>query len=99
MISSKNYRIHYCIPDSPFDPSWMQAEDREGFSLTVTDAKDKLVSACLFPALAELEPKQFGENPLLADVLVNNKVFFPSLAEKRKFDPKNAIAKAVVLVG
>lgn len=47
MISPKDYRIHYCIPDSPFDPSWMQAKDIEGFSLRDTDAKDKLVSACL----------------------------------------------------
>ncbi|KAF1911302.1 hypothetical protein BDU57DRAFT_524348 [Ampelomyces quisqualis] len=99
MISPKDYRIHYCIPDSRFESLWMQAEDAEGLSLTDAEAKDKLVSACLFPALAELEPKKFGEKPVLAEVLVSNKVFFPSSVEKQNFDPNKIIAKAVVLVG
>lgn len=98
MISHNEYRIHYCRPGSLFDSSWMRAEDIDGFSLTDAEAQTMRVGVCLFPALAELEPKIFGDKPVLAELLVKSKVFFPSSAENQKFDPKKVIGKAVVLV-
>lgn len=96
MISPMDYRIHYCMPGTPFDPTWMQAEDDELFP--VGDAKGKVVRTCLFPALFEQDPEPFGTDPSVADILVSNKKLFPSHAEKKARDPKGVIAKAVVLV-
>jgi hypothetical protein len=96
MISPMDYRVHYCMPGIPFDPAWMHAEDAELFE--VKDPKGKMVLTCLFPALFEQEPQPFGTNPSVKEVLVSNKKFFPSYAEKKARDPKRVIAKAVVLV-
>jgi hypothetical protein len=98
MISPKDYRIHYCLPGSSFEPSWMRAEDLDGFPLTDTEAQNKRVRVCFFPALAELEPSEFNDKTVLAEVLVKDKLFFPNSVEKQSFDPKKVIAKAVVLV-
>ena len=96
MISPRDYRIHYCMPGSPYDPAWMEAEDAEGFP--VVDAQSRRVVTCLFPALTEQDPSPFGENPILDEILVVNKKFFPTFAEKQALDPKMVICKAVVLV-
>jgi hypothetical protein len=98
MINSNEYRIHYCMPGTTFDPTWMRAEDVEGLSLKDGEVQMKKVAACLFPALSQHDPAPFEEGPSLESVLVKNKKFFPSLAEKREFDPETVIAKAVVLV-
>jgi hypothetical protein len=98
MISPGEYRIHYCMPGSLFDPAWMQAEDVEGFPLTDTQARTKKVIICLFPALAEHKPSAFGENPALSDVLVMNKTFFPTWSEKQGLDTKKVLSKVVVLI-
>jgi hypothetical protein len=98
MINSNEYRIHYCMPSTTFDPTWMRAEDVEGLSLKDHEAQTKKVATCLFPALSQHDAAPFGEGPSLESVLVKNKEFFPSLAEKREFDPKTVIAKAVVLI-
>jgi hypothetical protein len=98
MINVNEYRIHYCMPGTPFDPTWMQAEHPEGYPLRDNEAETKKVAACLFPALSEHEPTLFDESPSLESVLVRNKKFFPTLAEKRAFDPKTVISKATVLI-
>jgi hypothetical protein len=98
MINDSDFRIRYCMPGIPFDPTWMQAEDAIGFPLTDAQAQSKKVVTCLFPALSEHEPSPFGEWPSLESVLVKNKKFFPTLAEKRAFDPKTVISKATVLI-
>jgi hypothetical protein len=104
MINDNEYRIHYCMPGTPFDPMWMQAEDTVGFPLTNAQAQAKTVASCLFPALSEHEPSPIGEWPSpdswpsLESVLVVNKKFFPTCAERRAFDPKTVISKATVLI-
>jgi hypothetical protein len=96
MISPMDYRVHFCMPGTPFDPTWMHAEDAELFE--VKAPKGKTVVTCLFPALFEQEPQPFGTNLSVNEILVSNKKFFPSYAEKKTRDPKRVVAKAVVLV-
>lgn len=81
-----------------FDPTWMQAEDNQQFSITDREAKGETISTCLFPALFEAEPVTWDAEPDLDDVLVINKRFLPTDKEKRELDLKKVISKAVVLV-
>ena len=96
LMSPNDYRIHYCRPGSRFDPAWMVAEDAEGDA--VPDAQSKRVATCFFPALVEQKPSPFAEQPALTNILVGNKTFFPTFAEKQSLDPKRVISKAIVLV-
>jgi hypothetical protein len=98
MISAAEFRIHYCMPGSSFNTTLMQAEDVDGFPVADTDAQGKVVVICLFPALITHNAPPFGVNPALVDVLVNNKTFFPTMAEKQALDTREVISKAVVLV-
>ena len=76
----------------------MQAEHAEGYPLRDDEVQTKKVATCLFPALTQHEPCPFGESPSVESVLVKNKPFFPSLAERRAFDPETVISKATVLI-
>jgi hypothetical protein len=98
MIDANDYRIHYCRPGTPFDSTWMQAEDTDGFRVADDKAQTKKVATCLFPALFQHEARPFGDHPILEELLVSNKTFFPTLAEKRRLDTQNVVAKAAVLV-
>ncbi|CAO2655818.1 Nn.00g046210.m01.CDS01 [Neocucurbitaria sp. VM-36] len=98
MISPKEYRIHFCLPATPFDPTWMTAEDAKGIPVNAAQAKGKTISTCLFPALVEQNPKGYEKRAEIADVLIENKKFFPTWQEKHGLDPKTVISKAVVLV-
>jgi hypothetical protein len=99
LLSPKDYRIHFCLPGTPFDPSWMKPEDVYGIPLKDFETAGKRVTTCLFPALVELEPAPFGENTTVEDLLVSNKRFFPTQQERKAFDPKTVVSKAFVLLG
>ncbi|KAH7396895.1 hypothetical protein DE146DRAFT_756583 [Phaeosphaeria sp. MPI-PUGE-AT-0046c] len=91
MIDRDEYRIHYCMPGARFDPSWMQAEDNEGFPVQDAKAEGQKVATCLFPALSRLEAPRLPEDPTLDtldSLLVVNKRFFPSFKEKQEFGPE-----------
>lgn len=98
MISPKEYRIHFCLPATPFDPTWMMAEDPQGFTVKDAEAKGKKIFICLSPALAEQQPNAFEQSAEIADALIKNKRFFPTWPEKHGFEPKSVVSKAVVLV-
>lgn len=98
MLSPKDYRIHFCLPGTPFDPTWMTAENDHGLTPTAADTKGKTIRVCLFPALVEQDSKAFGKDAVISDALVKNKNFFPTWQEKQALDPKSVISKAVVLV-
>jgi hypothetical protein len=98
MIARNDYRIHHCIPGSPFDSIWMKAEDVGGFELSDRDVQGKVVTTCLFPALFEQEPSPFAENLALTHILVANKNFYPDFKEKQGLDVNKVISKATVLV-
>ncbi|OAL06416.1 hypothetical protein IQ06DRAFT_323380 [Phaeosphaeriaceae sp. SRC1lsM3a] len=100
MIDRDEYRIHYCMPGTLFDPSWMKAEDNEGFPVQVAEAEGKQVVTCLFPALSRCEARPLPQDPTvdtLDSLLVANKRFFPSFKEKQAFDPQQVVAKAVAV--
>jgi hypothetical protein len=98
MISQHDYRLHYCKPTTPFDFSWMTPVDSEGFTLKEPQTQGKRVAACLFPAFVQQDPLPFEDSVTLTDLLVCNKNFFPTFAEKQAFDPKKVISKATVLL-
>lgn len=98
MISPKDYRIHFCLPGTQFDPTWMTAEDAKGFDIKGAEVTGKPILSCLFPALVEQNPKAFAKGAEIADALIKNKKFFPTWQEKQGLDPKTVVSKAVVLV-
>jgi hypothetical protein len=98
MISPKDYRVHFPFPGTDFDPTWMKAEEFDGFALDDQKASEKKVACCLFPALFEKDPQPFKQNVTVEEILTNNKAFFPSFEEKKALDPKRVIGKATVLV-
>jgi hypothetical protein len=100
LLRPKDYRVHFCLPGTLYDVSWMAAEDLFGIPLgKEAETKGKCVVMCLFPALAEIEAVPFGEHAEVEEVLISNKRFFPTAAEKRAFDPKTVVSKACVLLG
>ena len=50
MLNREEYRVHFCKAGSLFDPTWMQAEDVDGFSIAETQAQTMRLATCLFPA-------------------------------------------------
>ncbi|KAF1845330.1 uncharacterized protein K460DRAFT_430243 [Cucurbitaria berberidis CBS 394.84] len=98
MISPKEYRIHFCLPATLFDPTWMIAEDAEGYRCPSAKAKGKEILVCLFPALVEQNSRTFEAGAGISDALVKNKKFFPTWQEKRGLNPKCVISKAVVVI-
>jgi hypothetical protein len=100
LLSPKDYRVHFCLPGTPFDASWMVPEDVFGIPfLKENETNGKRVVMCLFPALVEIEAAPFGEHVEVEEVLISNKRFFPTAAERRAFDPKTVVSKACVLLG
>jgi hypothetical protein len=99
LLSPKDYRVHFCLPGTPFDASWMAPEDVFGITLQPRETAGKRVVMCLFPALVEIEQAPFGEHVEVEEVLISNKRFFPTPAERRAFDPKTVVSKACVLLG
>jgi hypothetical protein len=100
LLSPKDYRVHFCLPGTPFDASWMVPEDVFGIPLLKeNETNGKRVVMCLFPALVEIEASPFGEHVEVEEVLISNKRFFPTAAERRAFDPKTVVSKACVLLG
>jgi hypothetical protein len=61
VIAKNDYRIHHCMPGSPFNPEWMKAENVDGFAVKEKDTLGKVVAICLFSALVEQEPAPFSE--------------------------------------
>lgn len=98
MISPHDYRVHFCHPEEPFDPSWMTAENEEGDIVPPAQVMSMTVRICLFPALLELEPEEFQEEQPTDAALIKNKRFIPSWDDRQAFDAKKVVAKAVVLV-
>jgi hypothetical protein len=99
LLSPKDYRVHFCLPGTLYDESWMAAEDEFGIPLQAHETTEKCVIMCLFPALVEIEAVPFGEYVEVEEVLISNKRFFPTAGEKRAFDPKTVVSKACVLLG
>jgi hypothetical protein len=100
LLSPKDYRVHFCLPGTPYDESWMAAEDVFGIPFhKEAETEGKRVVMCLFPALVEIEAVPFGEHVEVEEVLISNKRFFPTAAERRAFDPKTVVSKACVLLG
>jgi hypothetical protein len=100
LLSPKDYRVHFCLPGTPYDESWMAAEDVFGIPLLKeSETNGKRVIMCLFPALVEIEAVPFGEHVEVEEVLISNKRFFPTAAERRAFDPTTVVSKACVLLG
>jgi hypothetical protein len=98
MISPKDYRVHFPLPGTDFDPTWMKAEEFDTYPLDDKKASGKKVACCLFPALLEKEPEPFKQHITVEEILTGNKRFFPSFEEKRALDLKRVIGKATVLV-
>lgn len=97
-ISPLEYKVHFCMPSTGFDPTWMQAEDAEGFPVSDEAARNKKVVTCLFPALVEHEAKTFTANAKVVDLLVSNKRFLPTQKDKFALDTCKVVSKATVLV-
>ncbi|KAI8935380.1 hypothetical protein NX059_007963 [Plenodomus lindquistii] len=98
MISPYDYRVHFCRPGTPFDPSWMIAEDFEGEIVRPEKLGSMMVRMCLSPALVQQDPREFKEGQPMEDALIMNKNFFPSWQDRKTFDAKKVIGKATVLV-
>ena len=98
MLSPKDYRIHYCLPNIMFDPTWMQAHNEESLEIEDRKAAGKNIALCLFPAPLAQDAMLFTDDASTKEALVKNNSFFPTCGELRAFNPKQCIAKAVVLV-
>ena len=99
LLSPKDYRIHFPLPDTAFDPSWMKPEDVHGIPLKDAETVGKRVVMCIFPALVQIEAGPFVENVKVEELLVVNKRFFPTPAERKAFEPRTVVSKAFVLLG
>ena len=98
MISPREYRVHFCPPGAAFDPTWMEAEDQYGDAVQPERAKSMRVRITLFPALLELDPKEFQEGQSVEAALIKNKNFLPLWQDEQVFDAKTVVSKAVVFV-
>jgi hypothetical protein len=98
MLSPKDYRIHYFQPGARFDPTWMKARNEKNQQVEVNKATDQIITLCLFPALLVQDAQPFADDARIEDVLAKNKKFFAASDEPKSFDPKQCVAKAIVLV-
>jgi hypothetical protein len=98
MVSPKDYRIHYCEPGTLYDPKWMKARNDKNLQVADHKAADKDIILCLFPALLAQDAQPFADDARIEDVLAKNKRFFAASDEPKSFDPKQCVAKAIVLV-
>ena len=98
MISPKDYRIRYCQTGTRFDPTWMKARNDKNQPVADQKAAGKEITLCLFPALLAHDAQPFADDARIKDVLAKNKKFFAAPDESKSFDPKQCVAKAIVLV-
>ena len=98
MVSPKDYRIRYCQPGTRYDPAWMRARDDKNQQVADNKAAAKEITLCLFPALLAQDAQPFADDARIEDVLAKNKKFFAASDEPKSFDPKQCVAKAIVLV-
>jgi hypothetical protein len=98
MLSPKDYRIRYCQPGTRYDPTWMKSRNDKNQQVADHKAADKKITLCLFPALLAQDTQPFADDARIEDVLVKNRKFFPASDEPKSFNPKQCVAKAVVLV-
>jgi hypothetical protein len=101
MTSRMDYLVIFARPGTPFDGSWMVAENEECVVVPPAHCISKTVKICLFPGLVQQSSRALPS--VASDALVKNKRFFPSIEEKRTaFRPVDdntiVIGKATVLL-
>lgn len=98
MVSPKDYRIRYCQTGTRFDPTWMKARNDKNQPVADQKAAGKEITLCLFPALLAKDAQPFADDARIEDVLAKNKKFFAAPDDSKSYDPKQCVAKAIVLV-
>jgi hypothetical protein len=98
MVSSYEYRIRFIPPESLFDSTWMEAEDKDGQHIEPAHCFGKKILVCVFPALVQYQTRKLPSDAGVSAALAQNKRFFPTREEVAAFGAEDIIAKAFVVL-